>query len=153
MQILQELEEVLKFLVIYLYQNFYFPLGTLPIPSETIFGFILILIAILPITIPLLYYSSKLQGFVKYSEMWKPWKKLALGYVSIIIGVVMGISALIIIYLTGIFNQYVYVILFALLLSPMLVFILISVIMSIVGIRQFYQNAKKVVEHPSSRSQ
>lgn len=150
MYFLQTEEEFFKILAIYLYQNFYYPSGTVPLPATTIFTLIVVLIGLISASVPLIYYATKLQGFVKYSKMWAPWKKLALGWLLIILGGVAGIAILSSIYLLGFVNQpFVTVTFLFLILSPLIIFVLISITLTLIGIRQFYQNAKKAVEAAS----
>ena len=151
MQFVKQIDDILNILVIYLYNNYYYPSGTLPIPSESLLVFIIALLGVLPASLPLVYYASKLQLFVRYSEMWVPWKKLFWGWVLIIIGGIIGASALGVIYLFEIIPQnYAPITLFILLLSPLLIFTLISIILTFIGIRKFYQNAKTAVGEKDS---
>lgn len=148
MQILQQTEEVLQILVVYLYNNYYYPSGTLPVPSESILVFIIALLGVLPASFSLVYYANKLQGFVKYSALWQPWRKLFWGWILIILGGVIGAVSLGIVYVLIEIN-YAPVALFILLLSPLLILTLISIILTFFGIRKFYQNAKEAVEKSS----
>ena len=146
---IQQIPEALKdLLLIILYNNYYYPAGTLPIPSETLLIFILALLGVLPASFSLVYYANKLQGFVKYSTLWQPWRKLFWGWILIILGGVVGAVSLGIIYVLFEMN-YAPVTLFILLLSPLLIFTLISIILTFIGIRKFYQNAKEAVEKTS----
>ncbi|MHA1382831.1 MAG: hypothetical protein ACTSR3_03635 [Candidatus Helarchaeota archaeon] len=151
MQILQNLEEILGLLVIFLTQNYYYPPGTLPMTPEIIFLIIFVLIGLIPVSLPLIYYAFRLQSFVKYSDMWKPWKSLAFGWLSMVIGEVAGVSMFLFIFLSGlIYQSYVPITFLILILSPLIVFVLITIILTFQGIRKFYHNSKEAVESVAS---
>ena len=54
--------------------------------SDIISIIMIVLVGLVIVSIPVVYYAFKLQGFVKYSKMWKPWKKLAFGWALTTIG-------------------------------------------------------------------
>ncbi|NVM03539.1 MAG: hypothetical protein HWN67_14515 [Candidatus Helarchaeota archaeon] len=104
---------------------------------------IVLLIAMLPASIPVVYYSFKLRGFAIYSKMWKPWKKLALGWLMMLIAVISGITEFGILLITGIFNQRIISwITMTLLVAPMGFCVFTTLYLTITGIKQFYLSAK-----------
>ncbi|MFX0132938.1 MAG: hypothetical protein ACFFDN_04760 [Candidatus Hodarchaeota archaeon] len=107
---------------------------------------IVLLIAMLPASIPVVYYSFKLRGFAIYSKMWKPWKRLALGWLMMLIAVITGIMEFSILLVTGIFNQRIISwITMTLLVSPMGFCVFTTLYLTITGIQQFYLSAKVAV--------
>ncbi|MHA1378119.1 MAG: hypothetical protein ACTSRG_07030 [Candidatus Helarchaeota archaeon] len=150
MNILTNLEDTLTYLVIYLAQNYYFPPGTVPMTPEIIFVIIFVLLGLIPVSLPLIYYAFKLQKFVRYSEMWRPWKKLALGWLFMIIGEITGILMFVFVYFSGMVNlPYVPITFLGLVLSPLIVFVLLTISLTFLGIRKFYHNSKASVEATS----
>ena len=139
--------EFFQFLSLYLYQNYYFPLGGMPWSTEFVITFMLIMVSLIPISIPLLYYAFKLRSFVKYSEMWQPWKKLSIGWLMLVIAAVSGIMTFISILIFDLIKlPFVSIMEFVIILSPIIVFFVVTILFTFVGIRSFYKRAKEVVE-------
>jgi len=139
--------EFYQYLAIYLFQTYYYPTNTIPMNPQLLFTLILILLGLLPMSLPLIHYAFKLRGFVKYSEMWQPWKKLALGWLLLIIGALSGVFAFSYIVFSGMINKpYISIIFLMTILSPMVICMIITIILTFLGIKEFYNNAKKVLE-------
>ncbi|MFX0140909.1 MAG: hypothetical protein ACFFDN_45140 [Candidatus Hodarchaeota archaeon] len=142
MHLLQS-EEFFQLLSVYLYNTFYYPPGTFPLRSQTLFYLILLLLGLIPLTFPLLFYAFKLRGFVKYSNMWQPWKKLAIGWALMVLAGISGATEFGFIILLDILKQrFITWIGFGLILSPMVIIVLISISLTSKGIQQFYKSAK-----------
>ncbi|MFX0132939.1 MAG: hypothetical protein ACFFDN_04765 [Candidatus Hodarchaeota archaeon] len=140
MQILLTEVESLRLLIVYQHLHF------ADITAQIMMIAILALIGLIPLSFPLMYYAFKLQGFVKYSQMWQPWKKLTIGWVSLVIGGACGIVVLTWILNSGILAQYdIPIVLLFVIMTPLIGCIIITIILTFVGIRQFYKNAKEAV--------
>jgi hypothetical protein len=134
-------------LVIYIWNKFAYPPEAIPMSAQLIVILIVVLIGLLPMSLPLIHYAFKLRGFVKYSEMWQPWKKLAAGWLMLIIGAISGIIVLSYVIFSGMAAKpYITVVFFMIALSPMIICMVITIILTFIGIKEFHGNAKKVVE-------
>ncbi len=131
----------------YLYIRYFYPIGTIPMSPELLLTLIIVLIALIPFSLPLLYYAFKLKGFVQYSRMWQPWKKLALGWFLLVIGAVSGVLVFVFLLVSGMVNQpFISVVFLLLMMTPLLVFMGLTMALTYIGIKDFYKNAKEAVE-------
>ncbi|NVM03537.1 MAG: hypothetical protein HWN67_14505 [Candidatus Helarchaeota archaeon] len=113
---------------------------------ELLFTLIIVLIALIPFSLPLLYYAFKLKGFVQYSRMWQPWKKLALGWLLLVVGAVSGLSVFVYLLVSGVVNQpYISVLFLLVMMTPLLTFMGLTMVLTYVGIKNFYKNAKEAI--------
>ena len=130
----------------FLYLRYFYPLGTIPMSPELLFTLILVLIALIPFSLPLLYYAFKLKGFVQYSRMWQPWKKLALGWLLLVVGAVSGLSVFVYLLVSGMVNQpYISVLFLLVMMTPLLTFMGLTMALTYTGIKNFYKNAKEAI--------
>ena len=135
-----------KALAGFLYFKYFYPLGTIPMSPELLFTLIIVLIALIPFSLPLLYYAFKLKGFVQYSRMWQPWKKLALGWLLLVVGAVSGLSVFVYLLVSGVVNQpYISVLFLLVMMTPLLTFMGLTMVLTYVGIKNFYKNAKEAI--------
>ncbi|MFX1450496.1 MAG: hypothetical protein ACFFCM_06625 [Promethearchaeota archaeon] len=140
-QLLQS-EENLGYALLYYYIFHFTPADMLRLGPQVLSFLIALLLAMLPVSIPIVYYAFKLRGLTKYSEMWRPWKKLALGWLMMLVGVITGLTEFSILLVTGIFNQRIISwITMTLIVSPMGVCVFITLYLTITGIQQFYLSA------------
>ena len=136
-----------KTLAVILYSKYFYPIGTIPMSPELMVTLIIVLITLIPFSLPLLYYAFKLKGFVQYSKMWQPWKKLALGWFLLVVGAVSGLLVFVFLLASGMVNQpFISVLFLLLMMSPLLVFMGLTMALTYIGIRDFYKNAKEAVE-------
>ncbi|MFX1450461.1 MAG: hypothetical protein ACFFCM_06450 [Promethearchaeota archaeon] len=136
------IEDVLKFWAVYTYENYYYPPGTMPLRSQTMFFLILLLVAFLPVAIPLVYYAFKLQGFTKHSKMWKPWKKFALGWLLLVIAIITGVTEFSLMIILEVLKQrYITWLFIGIIVSPLMIFTFITIFLTIIGIKEFYRSA------------
>lgn len=99
--------------------------------------------------IPVIIYSKRMYNFVKYSEMWKPWKYLFLCWTLTILGGIAGIIS----FLLHIPNSdsALTLIDIGILLGPIGGLIFIGTIFLLVGLRRFYQSANQIEEKNSKK--
>ncbi|MFX1450495.1 MAG: hypothetical protein ACFFCM_06620 [Promethearchaeota archaeon] len=136
-----------KTLAVILYSKYFYPIGTIPMSPELMVTLIIVLITLIPFSLPLLYYAFKLKGFVQYSKMWQPWKKLALGWFLLVVGAVSGLLVFVFLLMSGMVNQpFISVVFLLLMMSPLLVFMGLTMALTYIGIKDFYKNAKEVVQ-------
>ncbi|MHA1378751.1 MAG: hypothetical protein ACTSRG_10250 [Candidatus Helarchaeota archaeon] len=97
--------------------------------------------------IPVIIFSKRMYGFVKYSEMWKPWKYLFLCWIFTIVGGIAGIISFILHIPNA--NNVVYLSDIIFLLGPIGGLIFVGTIFLLYGLKQFYQSAKQFEEKRS----